>query len=316
MDHQEGRASAICTELGWALQGLASILPQQADESVCLHASFIAQTPDLYKNAKQLWQLYILPFRNEKEVMRSKEDQQAMDMLESRTICEPVDGVKQNPPESKSGDQTSLIPAAGLRAPHFCNSLQNTGQSSPPADEAKCEKLRKGVFCGQVTVAKPATPNPSQFTSWEELVKATHQSLYRAASPSMTAAECIKSEIVLLKSAQYDNFTEEVNVLSKGQAVRPNSLLSALSPKYDSVTGLPPTPKWWNTTIDLTVGQVLMIVDSQLPRVMWPVDKVTKAFPGCKIWSTEVQLKNRTCTRPLAKLVVVLQVPDDDDTSP
>ena len=52
MDHQEGQASAICTELGWALQGLASILPQQADESVCLHASFIAQTPDLYKNAE------------------------------------------------------------------------------------------------------------------------------------------------------------------------------------------------------------------------------------------------------------------------
>ncbi len=53
-------------------------------------------------------------------------------------------------------------------------------------------------------VAKPATPDPSQFTSWEELMKATHQSLYGAARPSMTPVECIESETALLKSAEYE----------------------------------------------------------------------------------------------------------------
>ncbi len=58
-----GASVAVCTELGWALQGPTSILSQQADETVCLHFCFIPHTPELYKDAERLWQLDILPFR-------------------------------------------------------------------------------------------------------------------------------------------------------------------------------------------------------------------------------------------------------------
>ncbi len=40
--------------------------------------------------------------------------------------------------------------------------------------------------------------------------------------PFYDCAERIESETALLKSAKYNSFAEEINVLSKGQAVRPN----------------------------------------------------------------------------------------------
>lgn len=58
-----------------------------------MHSSFIPQTSELSKDVERLWQLDVLPFRNEKEVTRSKEDQQAIDILESRTVRVQVEGV-------------------------------------------------------------------------------------------------------------------------------------------------------------------------------------------------------------------------------
>lgn len=84
----------VCTELGWALQGPAKSLPHPAAGQACLQSLFIPQTPELYKDVERLWQTDILPFRNEKEVIRSMEDQQAIDILESRTVRVQVEGVE------------------------------------------------------------------------------------------------------------------------------------------------------------------------------------------------------------------------------
>lgn len=48
----------------------------------------------LYRNVEELWQLDVLPYRNEKLVVRSREDQEAIKLLESRTQRIMVEGVQ------------------------------------------------------------------------------------------------------------------------------------------------------------------------------------------------------------------------------
>lgn len=44
--------------------------------------------------------------------------------------------------------------------------------------------------------------------------------------------------------------------------------------------GLQARQKWQTNTVDLQTGDVIMIVDNQLPRTLWPVGKITRVFPG------------------------------------
>ena len=72
--------------------------------------------------------------------------------------------------------------------------------------------------------------------------------------------------------------------------------------------------KWHQPTDDLLQDTVVMIVDPQLPRAHWPVGKVVRlnaSADGC-IRSAEVQVGDKTYLRPVARLVRLPAVPDDD----
>lgn len=81
--------------------------------------------------------------------------------------------------------------------------------------------------------------------------------------------------------------------------------------------GLQLRQKWRDLTPDLAVGQVVMIVDSQLPRAMWPVGKISKVFPGADgvVRSAEVQVKDHTYIRPVVKLVTLPQMPEEETSA-
>ncbi|KAJ8348805.1 hypothetical protein SKAU_G00273940 [Synaphobranchus kaupii] len=76
--------------------------------------------------------------------------------------------------------------------------------------------------------------------------------------------------------------------------------------------------KWWNNPPDLAVGQVVMVIDAQLPRALWPIGRVTRIFTSDegKIRSAGVDIKGSTYKRPVAKLIELPKTPDDRDSSP
>ncbi len=89
----KGGPMAVRTALGWALQGPEMSISDHAPVQQCLFIT-TAYPDDLYRNVERLWQLDVLPFRNEKLVVRSKQDKEAMHLLESQTQRLTVDGVQ------------------------------------------------------------------------------------------------------------------------------------------------------------------------------------------------------------------------------
>lgn len=88
-----GGPVAVCTALGWAVQGPTTFLQHPAGENNCLHSSFFSPAEELHQDVERLWKLDTLPFRKSKEVICSDEDKAAMKQLEQKTIRVTVDGV-------------------------------------------------------------------------------------------------------------------------------------------------------------------------------------------------------------------------------
>lgn len=78
--------------------------------------------------------------------------------------------------------------------------------------------------------------------------------------------------------------------------------------------GLQSRGKWQNPSPDVKVGTVVMLIDHQLPRSLWPIGKETKVFPGPddRVRTVEVQIKDRVYTRPITRLIVLPEVQDHD----
>lgn len=69
----------------------------------------------------------------------------------------------------------------------------------------------------------------------------------------------------------------------------------------------------------LKVGDVVTIVDPQLPRALWPVGKVTQVFPSLdrRVRAVNIEVKGKTW--PVARLIQFPALPENDwceDTDP
>ena len=76
---------------------------------------------------------------------------------------------------------------------------------------------------------------------------------------------------------------------------------------------LQPRQKWQKSTDNLAVDTVVMMADPQLPRALWSIGRVTKVNPGAdgKVRSAEVKIGDRVYTRPVVRLIVLPELPDD-----
>lgn len=72
---------AMNTRLGWALHAPA-FLHGPKDISQCLFTSAISPYIELKCDVNKLWQVDIIPYRNEKLTSRSKQDKEVMELLE------------------------------------------------------------------------------------------------------------------------------------------------------------------------------------------------------------------------------------------
>ncbi|KAM9771400.1 uncharacterized protein ACBT44_004334 isoform 1-T1 [Syngnathus typhle] len=80
-----GSPAAVRTRLGWTLQGPCQSTGRPAHPAQCLFTSVPPPMDDLYRHVERLWQVDTVPYRPEREVTRSKQDQQAIALLETKT---------------------------------------------------------------------------------------------------------------------------------------------------------------------------------------------------------------------------------------
>lgn len=72
--------------------------------------------------------------------------------------------------------------------------------------------------------------------------------------------------------------------------------------------------KWRTDGEGLAVNQVVLIVDPQLSRAFGPVGRVTHIYPGFdgRIRTVSVQVKDRSYVRPVARLVPLPELKNDN----
>lgn len=198
---------------------------------------------------------------------------------------------------------TRGLTLAELTGPHQWNSgpsflLKSVDQwpSIPKlAVEPELSELKKAAFVGTISVNNLSLPDPTQFSTWQELVQATVRSLHGAATAdnnfSSNAADYIKAEKLLLAQAQSDSFPYEVKALKTAQSLPSDSRLISLAPEFDEATGL------------IRVGGRLLRTDSLdldsiHPIVLDPGHPVTKLL----IKETDQRLLHPGSERVLAEL--------------
>lgn len=89
-----GGPAAIKMHLGWTLQGPAQELRHGFIERQCLFTSTLASSADLYSQVARLWQMDVLPWRHDKALARSRQDQEAIDLLGAKPVRVEFDGMQ------------------------------------------------------------------------------------------------------------------------------------------------------------------------------------------------------------------------------
>lgn len=137
----KGGPIAIHTALGWALQGAEGCDPNQTSVPQCLFLSVASPEDLLYQNVERLWQLDVLPYRSEKVVTRSREDQEAIKLLEDKTQRVDVGGVQRY--------ATPLLRKSG--APKLKGSIQSvTANLRSTEKRLKKEPQKAAVYSAEI----------------------------------------------------------------------------------------------------------------------------------------------------------------------
>ena len=71
--------------------------------------------------------------------------------------------------------------------------------------------------------------------------------------------------------------------------------------------------KWETDKENLVSGQVVMIVDPQLPRASWPIGRITETYPGKdgKVRSAKVIIQGREYVRPVSRLIPLPEINEE-----
>ncbi|CAI5677835.1 unnamed protein product [Oreochromis niloticus] len=89
-----GGPAAVRTRLGWTLQGPTQGVVQQLREQQCYFTTCQSPGVDLLRDVERLWQMDVLPWRSAKVAIRSRQDQDAIKLLETKTERVEIGGVQ------------------------------------------------------------------------------------------------------------------------------------------------------------------------------------------------------------------------------
>ncbi|XP_071094883.1 uncharacterized protein [Haliotis cracherodii] len=76
--------------------------------------------------------------------------------------------------------------------------------------------------------------------------------------------------------------------------------------------GLQLRQKWLQSTVNLKVGDIVLLVNENSPRCVWPLARITNVFPGNDglVRSIEVKTKDSVLIRPISKVCLLESVYD------
>ncbi|XP_073719442.1 uncharacterized protein [Misgurnus anguillicaudatus] len=160
-----GGPAAVHTKLGWTLQGPSSLLNPSLHSQECLFISCLSPKDELFRQVENLWKLDTLPYRSEKVVSRSRQDAEAIHLLEEKTIRIDVDGVKRyaTPLLWKESPPPLNSPKEAVMA--LLRSTERKLARDPSMAEAYESEIQKLLVAGYVTPLTSAEYDLS-YKSW------------------------------------------------------------------------------------------------------------------------------------------------------
>ncbi|KAL4007047.1 ATP-binding cassette, subfamily C (CFTR/MRP), member 12 [Sarotherodon galilaeus] len=147
-----GGPIAVHTKLGWSLQGPISIDQTPATEQQCLFTATVVPTSELFRNVERLWQIDTLPYVSEKQVTRSKQDQQALNLLQTSTIRVTVDGTQRYATPLLRRANSSMLQAPMEAVLPSLRSTERRLVKDPQRAEVYCQEIQKLEKLGYVAV--------------------------------------------------------------------------------------------------------------------------------------------------------------------
>lgn len=200
-----GGPIAVHTKLGWSLQGPTCIDQVPASNQQCLFTTKVSPTTELFKNVKHLWQIDTLPYMSEKQMTRSKQDHQALNLLQTSTVRVNVDGVQRYAtPLLQRANSTTLQAPMEAVLPSV-RSTERRLAKDPQRTEVYCQEINKLEKMGYVAVVPP------------EAAESTPESWF---IPHHMVRHNNKDRIVFNCSFQYEGKSLN-NILLPGTALGP-----------------------------------------------------------------------------------------------
>lgn len=160
-----GGPAAMRTRLGWTLQGPAKSLESQLESQQCLYTSCSPLSVELQRNVEKLWQVDVLPYKSEKEVTRSKEDHEALQILEARTRRVDVKGVLRYATPLLRRKDAPLFQATQEATLPSLRSMERRLSKDPVRAAAYMDEIERLVTSGFVAKLQPEVASQSQ-ESW------------------------------------------------------------------------------------------------------------------------------------------------------
>lgn len=159
-----GGPAAVRTRLGWTLQGPAQELTSRLSPQQCLFTS-LRSSNDLYADVEKLWKMDILPYRNEKVLTRSRQDQESIQILQDKTLRVDVKGIQRY--------ATPLLRAKGMPCLHApkeavlpqLRGIENRLNKNPDQAVAYQEEIVRLQQAGYITKLSPEQVDHSR-ESW------------------------------------------------------------------------------------------------------------------------------------------------------
>lgn len=150
-----GGPIAVHTKLGWSLQGPTCIDQVPTSTQQCLFKPTVSPMSELFKNVKRLWQIDTLPYMSEKQVTRSKQDHQPLNLLQTSTVRVNVDGVQRYAtPLLRRANSTTLQAPMEAVLPSLGSTERRLGKD-PQRAAVYCQEIQKLEKMGYVAVLSP-----------------------------------------------------------------------------------------------------------------------------------------------------------------
>ncbi|KAK3542977.1 hypothetical protein QTP70_008513 [Hemibagrus guttatus] len=145
-----GTPAAVHTCLGWTLQGPIPSMGWTPAARQCLLTSMAPIQDELFQNIQRLWQLYTVPQWEGKEVTQSKQDQDAFQLLEMKTLTLEIEGINRLATPLLRHKDMPLLNAPKESVLPTLRSVERRLLEDPIKAEVYKEEMRKLLETGAV----------------------------------------------------------------------------------------------------------------------------------------------------------------------